>query len=164
MDQARLEVGLAEGVLDGPMVLAGAFDGDNDIGPVVPLHSLADAVDGRPEGAAVVRQGGRFEEHAAIEVGEEVPGAGLGTVEGDDAEVLGSDGLEAGREEAVGFLQDEALAGPARACGWRPWHGSLLSGKGTVHPQPKRQERGREETFFLSEPPYHGGNGVAGAH
>ena len=80
MDQAGLEVGLAEGVLHGPVVFAGAFDGDDEIGQVVLLHRLADAADARLEVAAVVRQGGRLQEHTAVEVGEEVAGAHFGTV------------------------------------------------------------------------------------
>src|SRR5206468_10451081 len=94
------------------------------------------------------------QEHTAVEVGEEVAGARLGTVDGDDAEVLGPDGLDARREEAVGFLQDKALAGPARACGSQTWHGSLLSGRENVCPQPKRQGEGKEKRTFFSANPH----------
>jgi hypothetical protein len=72
MDQARVEAGLAEGQLHRPMILAGAFDGDDDILEIVLAHGLANTVDGGLEVAAVVVHGGGFEERPAIEVGEEV--------------------------------------------------------------------------------------------
>jgi hypothetical protein len=72
MDEARLEAGLAEGVLDGSMIFAGAFDGDNEVTEVVKLASLADTVEGGLEVAALVVQGVRWEQGVAVEVGEEI--------------------------------------------------------------------------------------------
>src|ERR1700736_6605594 len=90
MDEACLEAGLAEGLLDGPMIFAGAFDGDDEVAEVVLLASLTDAVAG----------------------GEEVVGARLGAIDGDNAEVFGSDSLDAWDELAVGFKQNKGFAGP----------------------------------------------------
>ena len=56
---------------------------------------------------------GEGDEDAAVEVGEHPVGAGLGRVDGDDAEVLGSDGLDARGEEAVGFAEVLAPVGAA---------------------------------------------------
>jgi hypothetical protein len=117
MHQAGLEAGLTEGVLHGPVIVAGAFEGDDEVGQVVLLDGEADTGDGGLEVAAAMRQGSGFEEHAAVEVGEEVAGAVLGAVESDDAEVFRPGGLNAGREEAVGFLQDKGRVGLAPPCG-----------------------------------------------
>ena len=72
MDEAGVEAGLTKRQLDGAMIVAGAFDGDDDILEVVLAHGLTDAVDDGLEVAARVRHGGGFEEGAAVEVGEEV--------------------------------------------------------------------------------------------
>src|ERR1700736_424296 len=112
MDEACLEAGLAEGLLDGPMIFAGAFDGDDEVAEVVLLASLTDAVAGGLEVAARVVHGVRFEEGVAVEVGEEVVGARLGAIDGDNAEVFGSDSLDAWDELAVGFKQNKGFAGP----------------------------------------------------
>ncbi len=109
MDEARLVAGLAKGELDGPMVFAGALDGDHDVLEVVLERGLAEAIDGGLKVAAAVGQGRGFQQHAAVEVGQEVPGARFGAVDGDDAEVFGSDLLNAGHELPAGLLQDEAL-------------------------------------------------------
>ena len=153
MDQARLEAGLAEGELHGPMVFAGAFDGDDQVGQVVLAHRLADAVDGGLQVATLVRQGRRFEQDAAVEIGEEVARAGLGTIDGEDAKVLGADRLDAGREQAVGLLQHEAFFGLGRGRGSQTRHGILLSGRGLLHPQPERQS-GEGKRFFCSANPH----------
>ena len=153
MDQARLEAGLAEGELHGPMVLAGAFDGDDQVAQVVLTHRLADAVDGGLQVAAAVRHGCGFEQRAAVKVGEEVARAGLGTIDGEDAKVLGADRLDAGRELAVGLLQHEAFCGLGRGRGSQTRHGILLSGRGLLHPQPERQS-GEGKRFFCSANPH----------
>ena len=56
--------------------------------------------------------GGGRDEDVAVEVGEHPLGAGLGTVEADDAEVLGSDLLDARVKDAGRLLQDLARTGP----------------------------------------------------
>ena len=152
MDEAGVEAGLTKRQLDGAMIVAGAFDGDDDILEVVLAHGLTDAVDDGLEVAARVRHGGGFEEGAAVEVGEEVARACLGTVEGDDAEVFGSDLSDAVEELSVGFLQDEALGLVWATCCGRTRHGKLLSRRGTRHPQPERQGGARQEFFSNSNP------------
>ena len=49
---------------------------------------------------------GRGDEDAAVEVGEHPLGAGLGAVDGDDAEVLRPDGLDPGVDRAEGLVDD----------------------------------------------------------
>jgi hypothetical protein len=111
MDQAGLEAGLAEGELDRTMLFAGAFEGDHEVAQVVLADGLPEAIDGGLEVAALGGQGRGFEQDAAVAVGQEVAGAGLGTVDGDDAKVFGADALDARDKLAVRFLQQEGLAG-----------------------------------------------------
>jgi hypothetical protein len=85
------------------MVFTGAFDEDDEIAEVVLFTGLANAVDGGVEVAAGMVESGGLQEDAAVEVGEEVAGASLGAVEGDDAKVFRADGLDAGDELAIGF-------------------------------------------------------------
>jgi hypothetical protein len=64
---------------------------------------LADLNDGGVEVGSVVSDGGGRDEDTAVEVGEKQLGAGLGAVEAEDAEVFGSDELNAWMEYATRF-------------------------------------------------------------
>jgi hypothetical protein len=97
-----------------------------------------------------VGHGRRCEEGAAIEVGEDVAGACLGTVDGDNAEVLRPGLSDAGDELTVGLLQDEDLTGLGRASDSEPWQAKLLSGRRIVLSSTQQAERGREECFSLN--------------
>src|SRR5712692_852494 len=110
VDEAGVEAGLAEGALDGPMVFTGAFDEDDGVAEVVLLLGVADAFDGGLQVAAGVGQGGGFQERAAVEVAEQVAGGCVGTIDGEDAEVLGPDGPDPGAQLAGGLLQVTGLA------------------------------------------------------
>src|SRR5438477_69254 len=59
--------------------------------------------DGGVEVGSGVGDGSGRDEDAAVEVGEEELGAGLGAVEADDAEVFGSDLLDAWMEHTTGL-------------------------------------------------------------
>lgn len=147
MDQAGLAAGLTEGLLHGPVVRARAFEGDDAVLEVVPLHGLADAVAGGLAVAAVVGQGGRFEQDAAREVGEAVARTGLGTVDGDDAEMLGPDGLDARRQLARGFVQDEGCAALLRrVCRGRGMGSSFRAAEASIR-NPHGSE-GKERALF----------------
>ena len=105
MDHARLKASLAEGVLDGVMVTAGPFDGDQAIADVVLLQGNSNLVDGRIEFHTVVCHLGGRDQDVAIEVGQHPFGAGLGTIDTDDAEMFRTDFLHARVDDAAGFLQ-----------------------------------------------------------
>ena len=153
MDQADLEAGLSEGALDGSMVFAGAFDGDDEIAELVLDHGLAKAIDGGLEVAAAVGQGGGLDQDAAIEVGQEVTGACLGAVHGDDAEVLRPDGLNAWAEQAVGLVQNQGLVGFAGASGSRTRHGIFLSvARVKQSLKPKGRTGGGKKSLFQRTP------------
>ena len=103
MEDACLEAGGGEGALHEAVIASGAFDGDEAVVELVRGEGLADLGDGGVESGAVVGDGGGRDEDAAVEVGEEELGACLGTVEADDAEVFGTDLLDAGMEDAAGL-------------------------------------------------------------
>jgi hypothetical protein len=62
---------------------------------VVPGHGGANGGDGGREGRAVVLDCGRFDQDSTVEVGEQDLGAGLGTIDADEGEVLRADGDDA---------------------------------------------------------------------
>ena len=105
MDEAGLEPGGGEGPLDGEVVAAGPLDGDDEVAEAG--SATASRIVGPwprvPRGCA--RRRWRYED-AAVEVGEHPFGAGLGAVDGDDAEVLGPDGLDPGVDGAEGLVDD----------------------------------------------------------
>jgi hypothetical protein len=76
--------------------LANLGDGGVEVGPVVGDHRGRD-------------------ENAAVEVGEEELGAGLGAVEADDAEVFGTDLLDARMKDAAGLADGVDGSAPRRA-------------------------------------------------
>src|SRR6516165_2611907 len=71
MENAGLETGAGEGALDEAVVASGAFDGDDAIEELVVGEGLSDLSDGGVESQTVVRDVGWWDEHAAVEVGQE---------------------------------------------------------------------------------------------
>jgi hypothetical protein len=109
VDDAGVEAGGGEGALHRAVIAAGPFDGDAGVAEVVLGDGPPEVVDGGVETRAGVRDGGQRDEGAAVEVGERPGGAGLGAVDGDDAEGLGPDGLDARGQEAIGFSGVEVI-------------------------------------------------------
>jgi hypothetical protein len=89
--------------LHDPVIAAGAFDGDQAVAEWMLLKGLSDLTDGGVEGGPGMSDLGGRNQDAAIEVSEEELGTDLGTVETDDAEMFGSDLLDAGMEDAAGL-------------------------------------------------------------
>jgi hypothetical protein len=83
------------------MIAAGAFNGDQAVAELVVGEGLADLGDGGLEFRTVVGNPGRWDEDAAIEIGQEEFGADFGGVKADDAKVFRSDQLHAGVELAT---------------------------------------------------------------
>ena len=81
---------------------------------------LADLGDHRVEARLVVFDHGGGDEDAAVEVGEHPLGAGLGTIDGHDAEVLGADLLDPGMERS-GRLGDGQITTRAACSGLDTW-------------------------------------------
>jgi hypothetical protein len=86
------------------MVAAGPLHGDDEIVELVLLDRLPEPLDGGPEAGLGVRDLDGFDQDLAEEVGEHPLGPGLGAVDTDDAEVLGSDLLDAGMEHPCGLV------------------------------------------------------------
>jgi hypothetical protein len=131
VDDAGLEPGGDGGALDRGVVVAGALDGDDEVAEVVIGHGPADAGGEVGEPAAGVLDGGRFDEDVPIEIGEHPFGAGLGAIDGDDAEVLGADVLDPGMHGSRGLGDREAAPAPARGPARRDGH-TDTSGVGTL--------------------------------
>jgi len=93
MDQAGIEACLAKSSLDGTVIVAGAFDGHDDVAQVVIGHDLPEAIDGGLQVAFRVGQGLGIDEDLAIEVSDQEARTRLGTVDGDDAKVGRTDFL-----------------------------------------------------------------------
>ena len=103
MKDACLEAGGREGALDETVVATGAFDGNDAVLKLVLGEGLACAGDGLVECRPVVRDRGRRNEDTAVEVGEEEFGVAFAAVEAEDTEVVGSDLLDAGMQDAAGL-------------------------------------------------------------
>jgi len=133
MDDARLEARGGEGAADGVMVAAGPLDGDELVAEVMRAQRLAQVRDGGVESSAVMLDDGGWNEDGAEEIGEHPLGACLGTVDADDAEVLGAHLLDPGMEGATRLLHDIGTARVGAPTGVRTGHRNCLQrrGKGT---------------------------------
>ena len=154
MDDAGLEAGGGEGALDDVVIAAGAFDGDQAVVEVVAAMAWRMAAMAAVEGGAVVFDGGGRDEDVAVEVGKHPFGAGLGAVDGDDAEVLGADLLDARVEGAARLLDDVGGAGAGTFAGGAAGHKDCLRKRGETYPKSLGWQP--EEEFFFKEPTYQG--------
>jgi hypothetical protein len=109
VNDADFEPGGAESALDRPVIPSGAFDDHDDVLDVVPGHRGANGGDGGLEGRAVVLDGGRFDQDSTVEVGEQGLGAGLGTIDADEGEVLRADGDDARVDDTPRLVQGMRL-------------------------------------------------------
>jgi hypothetical protein len=115
MEDAGLEAGGGEGALHEAMIAAGAFASDQAVLELVSGERLPDLGDGVVEVRSVVGDGGRGDEDVAVEISEEELGAGLGTVEADNAEVVRADLLNAGMQDAARLAHAVVRAPRGRA-------------------------------------------------
>jgi hypothetical protein len=94
-------------------------------------EGLADLSDRGLEVGAVVVDRGRREEDAAVEVGEEEPGAGLGAVDADNADMVGANLLHARVEHATRLGDGSPRTTRRRAFpGTGSGHGTSIRKKG----------------------------------
>src|SRR5260370_24029164 len=98
MQDARLETSRGEGALHDPVIASGAFDGDHTVTDLVLVEGAPDVGDSGIKLGSVVLDHGRGDERTAVKVGEEEFGTDLVAVKADDAEVFGTDLLNAGME------------------------------------------------------------------
>src|SRR5690242_14321538 len=133
---------------------AGLLDGDDRVAEVLLGDGAPEVGDGGVESRAGVLDGGQGDEDAAVEVGEQPVGAGLGRVDGDDAEVFGPDGLDPRGEQAVGLAEVLAAVGAAASGSRAALHGWGLRGWLRVDTTPAWRPTGRrrrEEIYSLSK-------------
>jgi len=133
VDDADLEAGGGEGVLNRMVIAAGAFDGDQEVLQAVSLDGVAERGQSGLELAAVMGHEGRRYEDLAIEVAEHPLGAGLGGIDADDAEMFGADPLDSGVEGASRLLEH-----------LRPARAALLSRTCSSHGNYLLERRDRE--------------------
>jgi len=112
------------------VVAAGALDGDAEVAEVVVGDGLAEPGEGLVKGRAVVVHGGGRHEEGAVEVGEHPLGAGLGGIDGGDAEVRGADLLDAGMEGAARLVDGVGAAVAGAPTGAGAGHGDYLRKRG----------------------------------
>ena len=114
VDDADLGAGLGEGALDRSVVAAGALDGDDVVLDAVPVQGLAEEPHGGPKTGLIMLDDGGWDEDSAVEVGEHDFGPSLGAIDAEDAEVLGSDGLDPGMKDSVGLVNGVRAGTAAR--------------------------------------------------
>jgi hypothetical protein len=122
MDDAGLEAGGGDGALDREVLVAGPLDGDDEIAEIVVGPSLADPGHEVFESLASRLDDGGINEDVAIEIGEHPFGAGLGTIDGNDAEVLGPDRLDPGMDRSRGLGNRSRAPGTARGAAGSSGH------------------------------------------
>ena len=96
VDNPHIKTSGREGPLDRLVITPGALHDHDQILELVGSHGLADLGEGMIERVAAMVQDRGSDQNLAVEVDEHPLGAGLGTIDGDDAEVLGADGPDAG--------------------------------------------------------------------
>ena len=149
MNDPRLKVGRGVGVLDRFVINTGLFDGDDEITEAVSGDRLTQLGDGLLEAVLGVLDDSDRDEDAAVEIGEHRVGTGLGGVNGEDAEVLGTDGLNAWAEDAVRFA-DVHLVVSTRATPFGCTHEWVLqNGAGNTSTPSMGVPLVQAEEFFL---------------
>jgi hypothetical protein len=91
---------------------AGAFDRDQDLAQGMARDGFAALGDGGIQGAAIVVDPGGRKSDMAIEVTQHPFGPGLGRIDGDEADVFGTDLLDTRMDEAPWLLEDVRKPGP----------------------------------------------------
>lgn len=132
VDDTGLEASLAESSQDVLMEATGAFDGHEAVVDLVAGEGSTDQSRSSVELRLLVFNRGGWDENAAVEIGEHEFGTGLGTIEADDAEVFGSNELDARMEDTT-RLGDGVRMGSSGCV--RAAHEKNLQGKeGSSHP------------------------------
>src|SRR5262249_2158010 len=157
MDDARLEAGRAEGALDDAVIAARAFDGDKAVAEVVVGKDLTNACHSGVKGIAIVLHDQWRHQDLAKEIAEHPLGAGLGTINADDAEVLRSHLLHARMDDPAGLVQDVGATSPT-------WLTGTCRSHVDMPPEEKlgitQFSRMAVQTDFFSLKPTYQGSGV----
>jgi len=111
MHYASIEACPAKATLDGRVIVARAFDGDEHVAETVLLNGLTDALEHALHSGSGVLHDGRRHENLGIEIREHPLRACLGAVDSDDPEAFRSDLLDAVVDFSVGFEDRLRLCG-----------------------------------------------------
>jgi hypothetical protein len=95
-----------KGALHGAMVGPGHLDGDDVVFQAVTFACLTDLRRCQCEGCSLVLDDRGLDEHAPVEIAEHPFGTGFCAIDGDDAEVLWTDGLHTRLDNARRFAED----------------------------------------------------------
>ncbi len=127
VNDAGLKASTSESSQYWQVIATGALDDDDQIFQAIASDGLAENSDGFVESGPIVFDDRGRDEGAAVEVGHHPLRAGLGAVNGDDAEVLGTDFLNPWRKDA-GWIAELAeftrTTGGAAIFAWT--HGWIL--------------------------------------
>jgi hypothetical protein len=148
MDQAHVPAELAESPLHGTMIFAGAFDGDDEVSQIVLAERLADALDGGLQFALAMHHHRGRHMNGAEEIRQHELGAGLGAIDGNNAEVLRPDRLDTAGELTPRLLHQKlpATAGAGRMN--RTGHDNYLRRNGDEIPIPLEGSVVRKISYF----------------
>ena len=105
MNDANLKSGFGEGSLNHPVIRPGAFNDDDQVFEAVASRCIANALYGCVKAESVMRDCGRFDENATVEVSEHDLGASVRTIHAKDAKVPGTDGLDSQVNDTTWLLQ-----------------------------------------------------------
>ncbi len=158
MHQADFEAGLAKGTLDGPMIVAGAFESDDDLAEAGLVLDGANGVDGGLEASLGLSELGRPDERRGEEIGEHHFETCFRDIDAENAEVLRTHRLHALGQRAVGLLNQNALGGA--------WRRRTRAGHGCPPEEREsspfrtavQQNVGKRIIFFLPDPHTSSGN------
>ena len=157
MDDTGLEASGGGGTLERPVIVASALDGNDEIAEVMVGPSLADLDQEVIESPSGVLDSCRWNEDVSIEISEHPLGTRLGTIDGDDAEVLGADLLYPGMDGSRGLGDRDGAPGPAHRSAGCNGH-TDTSGVGEKrHPETRSIVRmAQRKDFSLRKATYQG--------
>lgn len=131
MDAADLEARGGEGPLHHVVLAAAALAGHEQVAQVMGGQRLTHGSDGTRAGGVRMGHLRRWDADVPLEVAEQELGAGLSTIDADDAAMLGAHLLDAGVDDAARLLQEVRRTGP------RPFAGAA------GYPRDYLQEQGQ---------------------
>jgi hypothetical protein len=105
MNDADLKSAIVEGSLNHTVVSPGAFNDDDQVLKDVASCRIANPQYGCVQAESVVRDCGRLDENATVEVSQHDLGASLGTIDAKEAEVLRANGLDSWVNDTTRLLQ-----------------------------------------------------------
>src|SRR5262245_23981903 len=130
MDEADLDAAGGEEALGNVVITTGAFDGHDEVAQLVLLPGGLKLGQGEVEFGTIEFDGVRWDEDATREVAQHPLEASPGTVDADDAEVFGTDALDAWLDDPVGLVNGDDKSPPPTSSRPLSCHENHLREKG----------------------------------